>query len=78
VLLIASILASVATIAAWWAYGNRSVWGPILALAGQVPWAIVNALSGAAGLWICWVFVTVVQVRNLRRWMKVAATDAQN
>jgi len=66
-ILIASIVAGLAVVLATWLYGNGSRWGPIVGLAGQVPWAALILLTGAHGLWLSWVPMTLVHLRNLFR-----------
>jgi hypothetical protein len=42
-------------------------WAPAVLLAAQVPWAVVNVLAGAPGLWISWAALTLVGVVGLAR-----------
>ena len=65
-----SILAGLSVLAATWLYGNKSAWGPIVGLVGQVPWAALILATGAHGLWLSWVPMTVIHARNLVRWRK--------
>lgn len=62
-----SILAGASVLASTWAYGSGSRWGPVLGLAGQVPWALLQAVTEAHGLWPSWVAMTVIHLRNFIR-----------
>jgi hypothetical protein len=83
--LVLSILSSVGLLAAEWFKGTHSPWGPGLGLATQVPYAGLILATGAHGLWLSWVPMTAIHVRNLVRWRRdrrarlvnsVDATDA--
>ena len=67
---ILSILAGGSVLACQWLYGNKSVWGPVAGLAGQVPWALLILATGAHGLWLSWVPMTFIHARNLRKWTR--------
>jgi hypothetical protein len=42
-------------------------WAPAVLLAAQVPWAGVNVLADAPGLWISWAALTLVGLVGLAR-----------
>ena len=65
-----SILAGGSVLVSQWLYGNKSRWGPIVGLIGQVPWAGLILATGAHGLWLSWVPMTVILVRNCVRWSR--------
>ena len=71
-----SILAGASVLTATWLYGNKSVWGPIIGLLGQVPWAMLILATDAHGLWLSWIPMTVIHARNLGRWSKDGAGRA--
>lgn len=68
-----SIMAGGSVLVSQWLYGNKSRWGPIVGLIGQVPWAGLIVATGAHGLWLSWVPMGVVHLRNLVRWSRSRA-----
>jgi hypothetical protein len=69
--LLMQLAASAITIAGQWAYGNRSLYGPVLGLMAQVPWWIIMVQGSLWGLIPVNVSMLIVHTRNLRIWMKV-------
>lgn len=60
--------ASVVTIAATYAYGNKTLWGPILGVVCQVPWWTIMVYSELWGLFPLNAVLTIIHVRNLIKW----------
>jgi hypothetical protein len=64
------IAASVTTLIAWWAMGNKSLAGPIWGLISQLAWF---GMVASNGLWILLPMVTIFMLmhfRNLRKWLR--------
>jgi len=63
------LFAALVTLSFWW-YGKQSRKGPILALAAQGAFAVIVLRSGAWSMAFGWIAITVVQIVNLRRWVR--------
>ena len=64
-LLAISVLAGCAVVVSTWLYVRRPRWGATVGLLGQVPWAALILLTGAWGLILSWIPMTVVHAWNL-------------
>ena len=71
-ILVLSVAASAAVLVSQWLYGSRSVWGPIIGLAGQLPWAALIVATDAHGLWLSWAPMTAIHARNWWKWRHTA------
>lgn len=60
--------ASALTLSGSWFYGNKSLWGPGLGIAAQVPWWIIMVQGSLWGLLPVNLAMLVMHVRNLRKW----------
>jgi hypothetical protein len=76
--LVLSILAGVSVLVCQWLYGNKSVWGPVVGLVGQVPWLGLIVATGAWGLLVSWVPMTAIHARNLWRWRREAGNGGSH
>lgn len=57
--------ASFITMLSMWAYGNKSRWGAIFGLAGEVPWLAIMILNDMWGLLPLNALMFVIHARNL-------------
>jgi hypothetical protein len=64
------LTASALTLTASYQYGNKSVSGPWLGIASQVPWNIIMIHGGLWGLIPVNTAMLVIHVRNLIKWRK--------
>lgn len=64
------LIASAGAIASSWAYGNKSLKGPMIGLATQVPWWAIMIQSDLWGLIPTNVFMTIIHARNFHKWWK--------
>lgn len=62
------LTASILSIAGMWAYGNKSMAGPWLGLAAQIPWNIIMVTGGLWGLLPVNLAMLVIHTRNLWKW----------
>jgi hypothetical protein len=62
-----SVAAGLATALAVWLQIRGWRWAPAVLLAAQAPWAVINVLADAPGLWISWSALTLVALDGLRR-----------
>lgn len=66
------LLASTATIASSWAYGNKWLSGPSIGLVAQVPWYAMMIHDGLWGLLPVNAVMTILHARNLLKWWREA------
>lgn len=58
------------TVLNMWLIGNKTVWAWYSAIASQAVWLYFDYLVGAYGLMPLAVVLTVIYVRNIRKWRK--------
>jgi uncharacterized membrane protein len=66
--LIWQLAASILTILGSYLYGNKSLWGPIVGIAAQVPWWVIMWHGSLWGLAPVNTMMLVIHVRNLWKW----------
>src|SRR5688572_499685 len=66
--LLIQLTASALTIAGSWFYGSKSVAGPWLGLASQVPWNIIMIQGSLWGLLPVDILMAVMHTRALLKW----------
>jgi hypothetical protein len=64
------LAASVLTISAQWLYGNKTIYGPLVGLLGQVAWWTLMYEGSLWGLLPANVLMVAIHVRNLIKWKK--------
>jgi hypothetical protein len=62
--------ASALTIAGTYFYGNKTIAGPMLGIAAQVPWWLVMYESSLWGLLPVNAMMLLLHVRNLHKWLR--------
>lgn len=58
------------TVLNMWLIGNKTVWAWYSAITSQAAWLYFDYLVGAYGLMPLAVVLTVIYVRNIRKWRK--------
>lgn len=66
--LIIQLTASALTLFSSWFYGNKSLLGPWIGIASQVPWWIIMFQGSLWGLLPVNVAMLVMHIRNLWKW----------
>lgn len=66
------LAASASTIASTWLYGNRTLWGPRVALMSQGFWWAIMFTYGLWGLLPVNAMMVVIHTRNLWKWKREA------
>jgi hypothetical protein len=51
-------------------YGNKTLWGPAVGIAAQVPWWLIMYQSSLWGLLPVNTMMLVIHVRNLWKWKR--------
>ena len=70
------IAAGLTSLLSVWCMGNKRISGPVMGLVSQSVWfafIYTNAMWGLLPLTCC---MTVIQVRNLRKWRREGRVDA--
>lgn len=62
------LCASACTIAATWLYGNKTLWGPRIALLSQVFWWSIMVVYGLWGLLPVNIMMVYIHLRNYNKW----------
>lgn len=76
--LIVQLLASITTLISMWFYGSKSLYGPSLAIMGQVFWWIIMFQGKLWGLLPLNIAMAIMHVRNLIKWRRDAAHDKRS
>ena len=63
------LLASALTIAGTYFYGNKTIAGPVLGIAAQLPWWLVMYEGSLWGLLPVNAMMLVLHARNLHKWL---------
>jgi hypothetical protein len=60
------------TLLGMWCSGRKSLWGPMLGLAGCVPWSIIGITSGTYSLLPFNLIIAALYVRTIILWRRDA------
>jgi nicotinamide riboside transporter PnuC len=66
------LAASLSTLLAMWLMGNRTVWGPAIAILSEAFWTVLIFHNHLWGILPLTVALIIIQTRNMIKWSRAA------